>query len=116
VPKAKVAAWTSLIHEYLRGRTNLARVYVLIDARHGLKDTDSEVFDTLGAAAVSHQIVFTKADQVTPKELESRLDATKAALIKRAAAFPELLATSAHTGAGIPELRAAVVRLMAERS
>src|ERR671915_2590477 len=53
VPKAKVAAWTSLIHEYLRGRPNLARVYVLIDARHGLKDTDNEVFDTLGAAAVS---------------------------------------------------------------
>ncbi|MEA2986377.1 MAG: GTP-binding protein [Alphaproteobacteria bacterium] len=116
VPKAKVVAWTGLIHEYLRGRTNLARVYVLIDARHGLKETDSEVFDTLGAAAVSHQIVLTKADQVTPKELESRLTDIKAALVKRAAAFPEMLATSAHTGAGIPELRAAVVRLMAERS
>ena len=116
VPKAKVVAWTSLIHEYLRGRTNLARVYVLIDARHGLKDTDSAVFDSLGAAAVSHQIVLTKADQVTPKELEGRLTDSKAALVKRAAAFPEVLATSAHTGAGIPELRAAIVRLMGERS
>jgi GTP-binding protein len=116
VPKAKVAAWTSLIHEYLRGRPNLARVYVLIDARHGLKDTDNEVFDTLGAAAVSHQIVLTKADQVTPKELESRVTDIQGALVKRAAAFPEMLATSAHTGAGIPELRAAIVRLMAERS
>jgi GTP-binding protein len=116
VTKAKVAAWTSLIHEYLRGRINLARVYVLIDARHGLKDTDGEVFDTLGAAAVSHQIVLTKADQITPKELESRLTEVKSALAKRAAAFPEVLATSAHTGAGIPELRAAIVRLIAERS
>src|SRR4051812_31841134 len=116
VPKAKVEAWTSLIHDYLRGRANLARVYVLIDARHGLKDTDSEVFDTLGAAAVSHQMVLTKADQVTPKELEGRVAEIKAALAKRAAAFPEVLATSAHTGAGIPELRAAIVRLQAERS
>src|SRR3954463_10190902 len=97
VPKAKVEAWTSLIHDYLRGRANLARVYVLIDARHGLKDTDGEVFDTLGAAAVSHQIVLTKADQVTPKELEGRVADVKAALARRAAAFPEVLSTAAHT-------------------
>ena len=115
VPKTKVEAWTTLIHDYLRGRANLARVYVLIDARHGLKDTDGTVFDTLGSAAVSHQIVLTKADQVTPKALETRVAETKAALARRAAAFPEVLATSAHTGAGIPELRAAVARLMAER-
>lgn len=116
VPKAKVEAWTSLIHDYLRGRANLARVYVLVDARHGLKDTDGEVFDTLASAAVSHQIVLTKVDQITPKELEGRMAEITAALAKRAAAFPEVLATSAHTGAGIPELRAAIVRLMAERS
>ena len=116
VPKLKVAAWTDLIHAYLRGRANLARVYVLIDARHGLKDTDDAVFDTLASAAVSHQIVLTKADQISGKELESRLAETKAALSRRAAAFPEVLATSARTGAGIAELRAAIVRLMNERS
>lgn len=115
-PKTKVAAWTELIQAYLRGRANLARVYVLIDARHGLKDTDSVIFDTLAAAAVSHQIVLTKADQIAPKELESRVAGIKAALARRAAAFPEVLVTSAHGGAGIPELRAAIVRLMAERS
>lgn len=115
-PKSKVTAWTELIQTYLRGRANLARVYVLIDARHGLKDTDSEIFDTLAAAAVSHQIVLTKADQIAPKELESRVAEIKAALARRAAAFPEVLVTSAHDGAGIPELRAAIVRLMAERS
>jgi len=115
-PKTKVAAWTELIRAYLRGRANLARVYVLIDARHGLKDTDTEVFDTLAAAAVSHQVVLTKADQIAPKELEGRVAEIKTALAKRAAAFPEVLVTSAHDGAGIPELRAAIVRLMAERS
>jgi GTP-binding protein len=116
VPKVKVAAWTGLIHDYLRGRANLARVYVLIDARHGLKDADDAVFDTLASAAVSHQVVLTKADQISAKELESRITETRAALSRRAAAFPEVLATSARTGAGIAELRAAIVRLMNERS
>ncbi len=115
-PKQKVAEWTKLIHAYLKGRANLARVYVLVDARHGLKDSDAPALDALGEAAVSHQIVLTKADQVTPQELESRVTDIKAAMAKRAAAFPEVLATSAHTGAGIPELRAAILRLMAERS
>ena len=62
--KSKVAAWTRLIHDYLHGRATLARVYVLIDARHGLKDADDAILDTLGKAAVSHEIVLTKCDQV----------------------------------------------------
>src|SRR6266404_8375684 len=63
-PKDKVKAWTRMIHEYLRGRTNLARVYVLIDGRHGLKEADTPALDALGEAAVSHQIVLTKTDQI----------------------------------------------------
>jgi GTP-binding protein len=116
VPKAKVEAWTSLIHDYLRGRANLARVYVLVDARHGLKDTDGEVFDTLGAAAVSHQIVLTKADQIPGDELAACIAETQAAIAKRPAAFPLVLATSSRAGTGIPALRAAIARLMAERT
>ena len=90
-PKDKVKAWTELIHAYLRGRANLARVYVLIDARHGLKDTDAPSLDVLGEAAVSHQIVLTKADQVKRAELDERIAATEAALAKRPAAFPHVL-------------------------
>jgi GTP-binding protein len=115
VSKSKVAAWTGLIHAYLRGRANLARVYVLIDARHGLKPTDNEVFDTLGEAAMSHQILLTKADQVPTDELETRIAEVKAAIGRRAAAFPEVIPTSAQSGAGIPELRGAIARLLAER-
>jgi GTP-binding protein len=113
--KTKVAAWTALIHDYLRGRATLARVYVLIDARHGLKDVDDVILDTLSRAAVSHEIVLTKCDQVGAAELAERIEATKAAMKKRPAAFPDLVATSARTGAGIAELRAAVARLLAER-
>ncbi len=114
-PKQKVAAWTELIHAFLRGRANLARVYVLIDARHGLKDTDAPTLDTLGSSAVSHQIVLTKADQVKASELAERIAATETALKKRPAAFPTVLTTSSRDGGGIPELRAAIVRLKAER-
>ena len=115
-PKHKIKAWTALIHDYLRGRSNLARVYVLIDARHGLKKTDEPSLDALGEAAVSHQIVLTKADQVKAAELPARIAATEAALLDRPAAFPNVIATSARTGSGVADLRAAIARLKAERT
>ena len=114
-PKATVAAWTALIHAYLSGRANLVRVYVLIDARHGLKDADAAVLKTLDEAAVSYQIVLTKADQVKKSELEKRVTDTAAALAKRPAAFPEILTTSSREGNGMPELRAAIMRVVKER-
>src|ERR1700737_1802379 len=114
--KTKIAAWTSLIHDFLRGRANLARVYLLIDARHGLKDVDLDVLKTLDRSAVSYQIVLTKADQVKAGELEERRAETGAALAKHPAAFPDVLATSSRSGKGMPELRAAMVRLIEERN
>jgi GTP-binding protein len=113
--KAKIAAWTELIDTFLRGRTNLARVYVLVDARHGLKPTDTPVLDALGAAAVSYQIVLTKSDAVSAATLAACVAKVEMALAMRPAAFPGVLATSAHDGAGIPELRAAIARLLRER-
>ena len=113
--KTKIAAWTELIHAYLRGRANLARVYVLVDARHGLKDTDAPTLDALSQAAVSHQIVLTKTDAVKPSELSDCVAAVGAALAKRPAAFPTVLITSAREATGIPDLRAAVARLLIER-
>jgi GTP-binding protein len=114
-PKTKVAAWIGLIHAYLAGRANLARVYVLIDARHGLKDADEAVLKTLDEAAVSYQIVLTKADQVKDAALETCIADIAAALAKRPAAFPEILVTSSREGSGMPELRAAIARVMRER-
>jgi len=113
--KNKVDAWTALIHAYLRGRANLARVYVLVDARHGLKTTDEPVLAALGQVAVSHQVVLTKSDEITEADLARRIGEVEAALAKRPAAFPEVLATSAREGSGIEELRAAVARLLHER-
>jgi GTP-binding protein len=114
--KSKIAAWTALIDAYLSGRANLARVYVLIDARHGLKPTDDKVLATLDRVAVNYQLVLTKADAVGQAELADRIAATKAALAKHPAAFPEVLATSARSATGLAELRAAIARLLAERA
>ncbi len=113
--KAKVKAWTALIHGFLHGRANLARVYLLVDARHGLKATDDPVLDTLDKAAVNYQIVLTKADEVKEAALADLILATQAILAKHPAAYPQVLATSARSGAGIAELRAAIARLAAER-
>jgi GTP-binding protein len=94
---------------YLRGRPNLKRVYLLIDARHGLKAVDAEALDALDTAAVSYQIVLTKADKLKPAEADTVLAETAKAVSRRPAAFPRVLATSAETGAGMAELRAEIV-------
>ncbi len=110
---AKVARTTArkfqnLGRAYLRGRPNLKRAYLLIDARHGLKPPDLEAMDALDQAAVSYQIVLTKADKLKAGELETVVARTLAAIAKRPAAHPEVLPTSAAKGHGIPELRAGV--------
>ena len=115
-PKTKVASWTGLIHKFLQGRANLARVYVLIDSRHGLKDVDNDILKTLDKSAMSYQIVLTKADQVKKADLQATVEATLASLAKHPAAFPEILTTSSRTGEGMPELRAAMIRLLRERA
>jgi GTP-binding protein len=95
---------------YLRGRPNLKRVYLLIDARHGLKAVDNEALAALDLSAVSYQIVLTKADKLKPADVEMVLAATAKAIAKRPAAFPVALATSAEKGAGIPDLRVEIAR------
>ncbi|MBR1217415.1 YihA family ribosome biogenesis GTP-binding protein [Bradyrhizobium sp. U87765 SZCCT0131] len=114
-PKSKVAAWTTLIHQFLLGRASLARVYVLIDSRHGFKDVDIEILKTFDRSAVSYQIVLTKIDQIKVSALPERIEGIKAALAKHPAAFPDVIATSSETGAGLPELRAAMMKLRQER-
>lgn len=114
--KDKVADWSRLIQDFLRGRPSLARVFVLVDGRRGVKAVDEEAFGMLDRFAVSYQVVLTKSDEVKPSERASLLEATQAALAKRPAAFPHIIFTSAQTGDGVAELRAGVARLLAERN
>jgi GTP-binding protein len=115
VSKQKIANWTNLIHEYLKGRASLARVYVLIDSRHGLKDLDLDILKLMDKSAVSYQIVLTKADQLKGPAQEARIAEVREQISKRVAAYPEVLMTSSETGFGIPELRGAILSLIRER-
>ncbi len=111
-PKAEIGRWTALVRDYLRGRPALKRVILLIDARHGLKPADIEVMQALDLAAVTYQIVLTKADKLKPSELADIDAGVRTAISKRPAAHPLVIATSAETGAGIDVLRAEIAALI----
>ncbi|WP_099866099.1 ribosome biogenesis GTP-binding protein YihA/YsxC [Pararhizobium haloflavum] len=108
-PKAQVDQWTKLVFDYLRGRATLKRVYVLIDARHGIKPNDIEVLELLDKAAVSYQVVLTKIDKIKQPAVARLLNETTDRIAKRPATFPEILATSSEKGSGIVEMRDAIV-------
>jgi GTP-binding protein len=111
-PEDKVKQWTRLIHQYLTGRPNLRRVYVLIDGRHGPNANDTSVMNELDKAAVSYQIVVTKADKPSRTELDAALQKTRDAIRKRPAAHPELILTSSETKLGMERLRAEIRQLL----
>ena len=108
--KGEVKRFQNLGRDYLRGRVTLKRVYLLIDSRHGLKKVDDEALDALDEAAVSYQIVLTKADKLKKGEAEEMGEKTLKAVSKRPAAYPFVAVTSAEKGHGIPELRAEIMR------
>ncbi|WP_039759585.1 ribosome biogenesis GTP-binding protein YihA/YsxC [Bartonella queenslandensis] len=112
-PKNLVDAWTNLIFSYLRGRSTLKRVYLLIDSRHGIKNNDEDVLALLDKAAVSYQIVLTKSDKIKSNALEKLMMTTQTKLLKHPAAYPEILATSSEKAYGLEELRAAILQTIA---
>jgi GTP-binding protein len=107
-PKEHVDAWTKLVFDYLRGRSTLKRVYVLIDSRHGIKKNDDDVLDLLDKAAVSYQVILTKTDKIKDPAVPRLISETLEKIKKRPAAFPEVLATSSEKGLGMEELRGAI--------
>lgn len=110
--KSKIAAWNILLNQYLRGRPNLRRVFVLVDSRHGLKKNDVAMMDDLDVAAVSYQLVLTKTDKLKKNALEKVTAETAQALSKRPAAHPEIIATSSEKGDGIADMRAVIASLV----
>jgi GTP-binding protein len=108
--KSLVDSWQRLVRDYLRGRTQLARVFLLIDSRHGVKENDTETMKLMDQAAVSYQLVLTKIDKLKAHEREAVFASTLAAIAKHAAAYPQLLTTSAEKKTGMDDLRQAVAR------
>lgn len=109
VSRTVAKKFQNLGRSYLRGRPSLNRAYLLIDARHGLKDVDKEPMDAFDQAAVSYQVILTKADKLKTGEVDKVVADTLAKISKRPAAFPRVLATSSEKGTGIPELRAEIL-------
>jgi GTP-binding protein len=116
VGKEKIANWSKLMRDYLRGRAELARVYVLIDGRRGVKPPDEEMLDLLDQSAVSYQVILTKYDELTTIDRNRVVEATMMALAKRPAAYPEIIFTSSQSGEGIGVLRESIARLLNEIS
>jgi len=109
VSRSMKEAWQDLASAYLRGRPTLKRVCLLIDARHGVKESDRETMKSLDSAAVSYQLVLTKADELRPADVPRAVAAAEAVARQHGAAHPQVLATSSRTGFGIPALRAALL-------
>ena len=107
-PLPKVAAWQALLKQYLSGRATLRRAFVLIDARHGIKEVDEEILSLLDSAAVTFQCVLTKADKVKAQDRETVLTQVRGKLAKHPAAFPEIILTSSEKGDGLATLRATI--------
>lgn len=111
VSKKRVKGWHELIGTYLRGRVSLRRACVLVDSRHGFKESDLAVLEMLDDSAVPYQIVLTKTDDCKREELEKRQEQIMAVLKKHPAAFPTLALTSSRHGSGLDELRAGLAAL-----
>ncbi len=109
--KSDIAYWTNLTRNYLRGRVELKRIFLLIDSRHGTKDSDREVMDELDTCAVSYQVLMTKIDKIKPAELAKVEEKLIAELSKRPAAHPQVIKTSSVKSHGITELRASIAAL-----
>ncbi len=116
VSRTKSAAWTALTRDYLAGRPTLRRLCLLVDARHGLKASDSALMDLLDSAAVVYQVVLTKIDKLGSAALDRAAAQVEVGIARRGAAHPAVIATSARAGSGIPDLRAELAALAEDPS
>ena len=111
-PEKMVQAWTRLIHDYLRGRVQLRRVFLLIDARHGIKPVDEKIMKMLDGAAVTYQIILTKADKISRIAGEAVLKQTIEIGQKHVACYPEILLTSSEKNWNIDLVRAEFIKVI----
>jgi GTP-binding protein len=110
-PKSEIAGWTKLTRDYLRGRTSLRRVFLLIDARHGIKENDREIMRLFDECAVNYQIILTKADKLKAAEVTEIYTQTSEIIKKFGAAYPEVILSSAEKGDGLDHCRTVILQL-----
>ncbi len=111
VSKKQRESWDKLIFDYLRGRPNLRSVFIMVDSRHGLKESDKHLMELLDKAAVNYRIILTKADKTPAKDIEKTTQSVQDVLKKHPAAYPSVFATSAEKGMGLEIVRAMIIAL-----
>ena len=110
-PVSVVEKWQRLLKNYLSGRPNLRRAFVLVDSRHGMKPVDEEIMQLMNKSALAFQVVLTKLDKIKDHERDQVLEQVRSKLAKHPAAFPELILTSSEKGEGLATLRAVIAGL-----
>jgi GTP-binding protein len=110
-PVAVVEKWQRLLKNYLSGRPNLRRAFVLVDSRHGMKPVDEEIMQLMNKSALAFQVVLTKLDKIKDHERDQVLEQVRSKLAKHPAAFPEVILTSSEKGEGLATLRAVIAGL-----
>lgn len=109
-PIEMVERWTELVFEYMRGRVTLKRIFLLIDARHGVKQNDLDAMKLMNKAAMSYQVVLTKTDKIKEPAIPRMISETLEKIKKSPAAFPEVIATSSEKSRGMDDLREAIAK------
>ncbi|MGN0929190.1 MAG: ribosome biogenesis GTP-binding protein YihA/YsxC [Alphaproteobacteria bacterium] len=110
-PKVVVKNWNDNVNTYLKGRAQLRRVFLLIDSRQGVKNVDIDMMKMLDIAAVNYQIILTKTDKISSKELEDIKEKTQLIYNEHPAMHPTIIATSAENGTGLDEIRGEIFDL-----
>ncbi len=105
VSRSEVTGWSRMFINYLRGRKNLSRVFMLIDSRRGLLEKDEKLMDILDEAAISYQVVLTKIDKVPQGAIKQLVEQVKASGKRHTALFPDVMVTSSENKEGIEDLR-----------
>jgi len=109
VSKSKIKNWIKVLENYLKGRVSLRLALVLVDSRHGLKESDIEMMDLLNKAAVPYRVILTKSDKANKDELHKTIASIEEKLRKNPAAYPTPHITSSEKKQGLDELREAIL-------
>jgi GTP-binding protein len=110
VSKSEKNKWDNLIYDYLRGRVQLKRVFLLLDSRHEIKPSDINTMNFLDECAVSYQILLTKIDKVSATHLNAQIESMTRLSRKQSACHPVIIATSSASGIGMDEVRKEIIR------
>ena len=100
VSKTETFRWLKRLEEYLITRRQLTRLFVLIDSRIGVKDSDLDLLDFCDQNGISYQIVYTKKDKKVREKVQYNLSHEN-----HPAMVADVLETSSEKKTGLEPIR-----------